>query len=478
LPLTKICSKIQVTEVANSHTALSGIKGVVMNIFKRQCIYALLFFLSWNRSFSQNINRQNYPEIGKRCPDFILHNLQHYSQSHATLNDFNGKWLILDFWTRYCSTCVASFRETDTLAKIFKGKIEFILVGFPDNYATQLYEKVRNRYNLELPVAYDTALFDKFAIPSVPHLVWIDNHGVVKAITTNEELSVQNLNTFLKGQALNLPVKMNSIEKAKKLEAFDFRKPFLTNGNGGEDTNFQFRSILSNWTPDFSVISYESDYFRSSPFRPNELLALGCPLFCLYEMAYGDTIPHRPLVFNPPRVNNYGKYWVRPLLEMKDTSAFDFDYSTGKNLYCYNLTVPYERANSTYMQSVMQRDLKNYFGFAVKVQDRVMPCLFLVATDEARRKLGTKGGVPAIAGDGITYQVLVNQPISVLISVIWGQNQDEPPIIDQTGIKDNIDITIDAFMGDMSELKRALQKQGLDLIRREKEMKVIIISDN
>jgi hypothetical protein len=476
--LIKICSKIQVTEVAYRRIALSGIKFVVMNIFTRQCIYALLFFLYCNTSFSQNINSQNYPEIGKRCPDFMLRNLQHYPQSNVTLNDFNGNWLILDFWTRYCSTCVVSFRETDTLARIFKGRIEFILVGFRDNYAIQLYEKVRNRYKLELPVAYDTALFEKFAIPSVPHLVWIDNHGVVKAITTNEELSVQNLNTFLNGQALDLPVKMNSIEKAKKLEAFDFRRPFLINGNGGDDTSFRYRSILTNWTPDFSVISYESDYFRSSLHRPNDFLALGCPLFCLYEMAYGDTIPHRPLIFSPPRANNYGKYWVRPILEMKDTSAFNFDYSTGKNLYCYNLTVPYERANCTYMQTVMQRDLKNYFGFTVKVENRIMPCLFLEATDEGRRKLVTKGGVPAITGDGITFQKLVNEPISLLISIIWGQNQDEPPIIDKTGITGNIDITIDAFMGDMSDLKRALQKQGLDLIRREKEMKTIVISDN
>jgi thiol-disulfide isomerase/thioredoxin len=449
-----------------------------MNLFCKMLLFlpALAFYCCC--TFSQGSEMERYPIIGKRCPEFTLYNVRYFPQSKISLKDFAGKWLILDFWTRYCPTCIKSFPETNQLAEIFKGRVQFILVGYEDNYIKPLYDKVKARYELQLPIAFDTALFSKFAIPSVPHVVWIDDKGLVRAITSNQELNVENVEAFLGGTNPTLPEKMNAVTKSLKLKAFDFKKPYLVNRNGGDDTGYLFRSVLTNWTPSFSIISYESDCFKTSPYKTNEVLVLGSPLFCLYEMAYGDTVPHRPLLFDPPRVNNYGKYWVRPLLRMKDTTDFAFDYSTGKNLFCYNLTVPHEKADIRYMQKIMQRDLQNYFGYKVQVENRHMPCWELVATNSARLQLKSKGGHTHIDGDGITGQTLINQPISVLISIIWGQNQDEPPIIDKTGIKNNIDISIDAILSDIKDVKKALRKHGLDLIMSKREMKTILIYDN
>jgi hypothetical protein len=41
-----------------------------------------------------------YPEVGKPCPDFTLNNVAYYSKKKVSLNDFKGKWLILDFWNK------------------------------------------------------------------------------------------------------------------------------------------------------------------------------------------------------------------------------------------------------------------------------------------------------------------------------------------------------------------------------------------
>jgi len=49
--------------------------------------------------------------------------------------------------------------------------------------------------------------------------------------------------------------------------------------------------------------------------------------------------------------------------------------------------------------------------------------------------------------------------------------------LDETGISGNIDITLDCIMNDLDDLKRGLQVNGLDLVKGEKEMQVVVIQD-
>jgi thiol-disulfide isomerase/thioredoxin len=418
-----------------------------------------------------------YPKTGTACPDFTLKNIVYFKKPQASSSDFRGKWLILDFWTSRCASCIESFPHTNKLRQEFKDKVEFMLIGLDDKHIRSLYERVKSRYNLDLPVAYDTTLFTKFGVPSVPHLIWIDDKGVVQAITGKEELSSDNIRAFLAGKKVSLPEKINIGDKEKRAHSYDYTKPFLIKGNGGNDTAYMYRSILADWKPSMGVIVYDPDYFNTFIY-PNQVLVIGIPLINLYEMAYGDTIPHRPLLFNPPKPNNYGKYWIEPILEVKDQSPFKFDYSLGLNLFSYNLTVPPVKANKRYLQEIMQRDLQNYFGYIVKIEDRVMPCWKLIADKNVIQKFKSKGGTPKLDGDGLSGQVFINQPISAVISILWGQNQNEPPIFDETGLDFNVDLTIDAILHELGDVKNSLRKSGLDLVKGEKKMKVIVISDH
>lgn len=53
----------------------------------------------------------------------------------------------------------------------------------------------------------------------------------------------------------------------------------------------------------------------------------------------------------------------------------------------------------------------------------------------------------------------------------------DAPFIDKTGIEGNIDFELDAVFTDMKDVKRGLQKIGLDLVPGVKEMKVVVIRD-
>ncbi len=233
-------------------------------------------------------NSVTYPEIGKLSPEFYLSDIKYYSEKNASSEDFRGRWLILDFWSSSCVSCIKSFPKINSLRKQFNNKIEFILIGYNDDHIELLFEKFKKKFELQLPVVYDTNLFKVFEIPSVPHIVWIDNNGIIKAITTSHELTTDNLQSFLTGDQLNLAVKDNKISMDEKSKAFYYDKPLLINGNGGNDTKFLFRSLLTPMN------------IKEMPFMPaenieaarmkNMLQVTGMPLSWLYKMAYGDTL--------------------------------------------------------------------------------------------------------------------------------------------------------------------------------------------
>ncbi len=123
----------------------------------------------------------------------------------------------------------------------------------------------------------------------------------------------------------------------------------------------------------------------------------------------------------------------------------------------------------------MQRDLQNYFGFDVTVELRMMPCWELVASNIAKEKLKTKGGRPKFDGDYLSGFRLTNQPVFHIIKSLWAMHQLGPPFMDRTGISNNIDFVMESGTFDLNDALECLRKNGLDLVKNEKEMKVIVI---
>ena len=128
--------------------------------------------------FGQTSNTVVYPEVGKPCPDFMLRNITCYPKQQATLKDFFGKWLVLDFWNKGCGACVASFPKTSALQKEFNEKVQFMLVGIEDkeNKIQPMYAKYREKENLIMPCAFDSLLANRFDVFSAPFIVRSEEH--------------------------------------------------------------------------------------------------------------------------------------------------------------------------------------------------------------------------------------------------------------------------------------------------------------
>lgn len=431
-------------------------------------ILTIILVLSNCLSLAAQYSSNTFPKVGMPCPDFRLDGVKYFEKNQITLSDFKGKWLVIDLFSTGCKACFESFPKINKLQNELEGKLQFLLVGYKDAIIEDMYEAFRLRKNLNLPVAFDTTIFRKFGVYGVPHLMLIDPSGIVKSITTT--LSKDEIEAFLKGKDPELVVKPNIDELRKRNQFYNQEKLLLIDGNGGADTSFLYRSILTKWSN--GIVAFQRDFI--SHIDNNRVESIGQTLKTLYQKAYSDTTWNHP----NHHPNCYGEFWPTPILELSDSSEFDVRNNSAKNKFNYSLCVPSSKADAQFLKETMQRDLKTYFGYDVTVETRLMPYWKLEATEAGKENLRTKGEpTKEIASPARTSLELINFPVQALINHLATLFYASPPFVDETGIKGNIDVKINAILMDFKEIKSALEKNGLLLSLEKKEMKVIVIRD-
>ena len=406
------------------------------------------------------------PAVGIRCPDFLLE-AENSSKKKVTLDDFKGKWLILDFWSSYCSACMQNFPKTNHLQEQFKDKAQVLLIGYDDDRIRPIFQRFQQKENLDLPCAYDTSLFIYFDIAALPFTVYIDPTGIVRGITGSP--SAETLEAFLSGESPILP-KMHFHHSPPG--SFDQYAPFLVNNNGGKDDDFIYRSVLSRWDTamPFSELNPNLDVCINV-LKHKGFQLIGTDVRTLYQYAYlgksgysfGDSL--------------YGKVYSRPTLEVIDSSVFGYDYSTRKGLYCYSLNFPISKADRTTVMKMMQTDLERYFGYSATFETKMMPYWKLVVSKDGKERLLTKSHTKYFSGLPHIGFIAKDIPLISVLGQISADHQDEI-FLDETGISGNIDIDLhDCFFPDLNDVRRALRQNGLDLVRAERSMRVLIIRD-
>jgi thiol-disulfide isomerase/thioredoxin len=125
----------------------------------------------------------------------VLNNIHNYKKKTAMISDFQGKLLILDFWATWCSPCVAMRPKMEELQQQFNGKIQFLSVTYQKaEEVLPFLEKIQKDKPSILPEIMDDKILYRF-FPHVylPHYVWVDQTGKVKAITGFNEVTKSNI---------------------------------------------------------------------------------------------------------------------------------------------------------------------------------------------------------------------------------------------------------------------------------------------
>lgn len=416
-----------------------------------------------------------YPAVGMPMPDdFVLRNISYFNKTEARISDFRGKWLVLDFWTLHCGTCIASFPRINEEARIFEGKVQFMLVGAPLSYdprgsIEKTYDAIRRRNGLGLPCAFDSLLFKRYDLFNVPYIIVINPDGIVHAITTY--IDSASLAGLLRGESPSLRRAFRAHE-AKGYIEFDNSKPFLVNGNGGADSDFAYRSLIKK-----CGLELKKDYREKVEDSTELFQAIRIGVEDLFKFAYIGQL--RWAMLSPEDSALTAEIWPHPLLKIKDLAVFKSDPELGVNTYCYSLKVPRSKATRRYLMKVMQDDLEHYFGYKGEFVEMEMPCLKLVVKDVNKLHIWTVGDTST--SHVIEYplkQYWANMSIRVLMQQLGEISESEDlPLIDDTGLRSGLNLLIDCYWEDPKDVKRALNYNGLDLIHSTKKMKVLVIKE-
>lgn len=437
---------------------------------KQQFIGVIIFTLC---AFTAHAQKLDYPVVGAPCPEFILNGIRDYPVDRLSSTDLNGRYVILDFWHRYCASCIASFPKMNELAKQFKGKVEIFMVGLEDEIGLDgLVNEMQKRYGLDhLTFAIDSALFNRF-VPrrAAPLIVLIDDKGSVKHIASsiNEEM----VEAFYKGEDFEWRYRSGS-------GGYDKQKPFLLEGNGEgavELTDVRSRSMLLDYRMgDMPVISKPASLRDMLRFSKKNWFDATASLPFLYQLAYygragwgsNDSL--------------YSTVYYDPILEIgKDDSTFfqPEDYTTGENLFWYSLILPKERWNEQQIMLAMQEDLRRTFGLTARVEVREMPYWKVTATDDVMKKLTTKGGKPMVddfSDAGVKYFRNVRFD-KVILNIFKLLNRKTYPIVGDTSINESIDLEFHDTIGlDFELARKELERHGIYMTLSRKPFKVLVI---
>lgn len=403
------------------------------------------------------------PRIGGKLPDFTLNNVHYFKHRTVTNESFKGKWLMLHFWSLGCASAVSSLDKMHAIQSRFSDKLQVQLVGYNGGSENELIEvvfkrkKKTNKY--QLPVAYDSLLYEQWSLKGVPVTYIVDPDGVLRFITPASDLTIAKVADLLDNKKVSI-------------------RPLCFQYADDENyDNLVYASVLSRWRGQYPDLGYELDRFEGLPDRVKAKgwRVVFASLTRLYQYAY-----YGRGWFFPSDTAYYGSVFELPIIEVSDKAPFTSkDFNSGAGYYNYYLKLPIDSLTQERIMRELQKALDMTFKYSAFLEARSMPVWWLqVCSEKVAKKLRTKGGEPEfIGGRSIGGVTVRNYSVRDFLRLVTANlpNDERIPFLDGTGISFRIDADIQTDMTDFRSVQSALRRCGLELVKGEKEMTVLVI---
>jgi len=366
------------------------------------------------------------------------------------MEDYKGKYLLLDLFSSNCIQCFQNLPRLDSINKQYGKDLTILLVGKRDYKLEGLYEKYRKRFNLQLDVSIDSVLFTKVKYFFLPTYVWIGPDGLIRAVSAPDQVTVENIERFISGKPLPfgaLPI----------VQGFDPKKDYLIEGNGGPDSNYLIRSIFGKWDPTLPYFTPDKLQFS---LETNKFTTLGKTMEGLYRYAYFNSSFWR----YGDSLN--GKVWLHPVLPDGETSQ-------GDERYCFSASYKGERMPD--LTLLLKNTLEQYFGYKGSVLQQQKPYYSVQVIPAFRERLKTRGekSIRRRTHASLDYR---NVTIDQVIERIAYYNTSKLPFVNETGIDYNIDVIVEAILTNENDFFAALKKIGILIEKKYRLMDVLVLS--
>lgn len=422
-------------------------------------LYSILAFLcpvciSFAQSPPANIRPLT---IGDTLPrGIVLKNVLNHPVSKIQLDDYRGKAVILDFWATYCGTCVASFPVLQKLQDEFEKELLVLPVTNQNKAIVQPFiASNRHAKNTRLPFVYsDTLLKAYFPYYSLPHQVWINKSGVVKAISYADGFTRTNILKLIQNAELNMAYKNDQL-------VFD-RHARLKDNMNAKEALFVYETLFTHYLPGAPS---SMSLIRDSINRKVRLQFYNLPLHQLYARSYKE------IEFN------------RIILEGVDRSLFEKGTNVSdwreRLLYCaeisYADSIPIARARMQLKYTVDAfLHARSYFEM------RKVNVFSMTIADKSKIPISKAGNTfNSLLDKGPETKRLQHYPLSTLVSAmnkLASANGSKVIVLDETNLDELIDLQLSVDSIDqIPEMKAALSKYGIDITEVEREINMFII---
>jgi len=425
--------------------------------------------------------------VGEQVPDLSFTNLLNYKEEKARLSDFKGKAVLIDFWALFCQPCIAQFPKLQALQHKYGEQLQIIAVTNDSLHQIQSFFEKIDYLGTRLLTATQSSnhendsLFFAFPHKYIPHYVWIDKKGVLRAVTGYEEVGEKNIVAFINGE--DFPFKSKQGELITNSE-----HPALYNY---QESGMTERLMLNDSIAGLISYSMLAGYNKKYPpscsidcggiYNERRLRIWNLPLTTMMRMACGKLDPDPTKLQLIPLPRTF--FNIRDSARLhKLTVMFTEAPDTTQDMYCYDLII--EKKGMRMLQDRMKDDMYRYFGVrGVNIKKKIW-CYILTLKDSSLLK--TKGGDTFVDAN-MYYLKLKNAPFAAFVEHLRSYNEGGKPtfyrgiesavIVDETGLASSVDMDITSPMNNIPALNNVLHKYGLVLTAGERYVDVILIED-
>ncbi len=376
-------------------------------------------------------------------------------RSTISLSDYqDNKLIIVDFWATWCTNCIESFPKLDQLKATFKSDFDVLLVNCKrtrDDQARidRVLKKYKDNYQLNVQFPYiigDTIFNALFPHRGIPHVVWIGNDRVVKAITYTTELQEDNVRQILDGKKANFYIKDDFKYKVQDSLSTDTLKLFSS-----------YLSKRREGIREMGVQIKEKGDEKEFTFLNSSVTMR------IYE--YLSETGHRI-------ERNLWVFDTNVAHEIRRTLKTPQRYT---DEYCYFLRYPKDRIDFDPYRKMIH-DIQDNFGVRWQIRKEVIDVWRIDSTPKVK-KFKTKGHIPLEAIDASNNKKFIqNVPLRNSLHVLsWLLNK---PVLlgDIDDINVDFDLPADLLTYTDTQLMQLLERLGAKITVAPQEVEYVYFS--
>jgi uncharacterized protein (TIGR03435 family) len=164
------------------------------------------------------------------------------------------------------------------------------------------------------------------------------------------------------------------------------------------------------------------------------------------------------------------------VFNVNDPEKYSYAAADTSKLYCYDVSIPPTGYTNVNVSKYLREDLRRAFDIQVKKEKKSVLCLVLRSTSSISNAY-TKHLASEEMDTQAVKKYMHNNSLKEIISRL--SIYLDRPVIDETGITQNIDIDFpDKFdLSDQQGIIETLRKAGFEVKEEYREMEVVVITD-